>query len=86
MDNDPGRDILLLSGYVCVDTVGDFCIYTDLVAGGLDIICHPDPNPDLKAVYYVCGRSGNSRIFPILDVREAIRHSRFLSGFYDRKR
>ena len=86
MKNRSGNDILLLSGYVCTDSVGEFCVYVDIVAGGLDIIYHPNPNPDLEAVYYVCGRSGNSRIFPIEDVEEAIRHSRFLSDFYDRPR
>ena len=83
MGSKSGNDILLLNGYVCTDSVGELCVYTDLVAGGLDIIYHPNPNPELDAVYYVCGKSGNSRIFPIADVEEAIHHSRFLSELYN---
>jgi len=80
------EDILLLNGYVCTDSAGEFRVYTDLVATGLDIICHPKPNPSLDVVYYVCGKSGNSKIFPIEDVEEAIYHSRFFSEFYNRQR
>tara|TARA_B100000683_G_C12382184_1_gene511779 strand:+ start:577 stop:834 length:258 start_codon:yes stop_codon:yes gene_type:complete len=82
VENEVGRNILLKSGYVCIDTVGDFCVYVDITEGGLDIIYHPKPNPDLEAVYYVCGRNGNSRIFPIEDVETAIHHSRNLSSLY----
>ena len=81
-----GEDILLKSGYLCIDSVGEFRIYVDITAGGLDIIYHPEPNPDLEAVYYVCGRTGNSRIFPIEKAEDAIYHSRHLSDFYNSRR
>ena len=83
MEREAGRDVLLKSGYVCIDTVGEFCVYVDIAQHGLDIIYHPKPNPDLDAVYYVCSRSGNSRIFPIEDVEVAIHHSRNLSSLYN---
>ena len=82
MENEASRNVLLKSGYICVDSVGEFCVYVDIAEGGLDIIYHPKPNPDLEAVYYVCGSNGNSRIFPIEDVETAIDHSRNLSSFY----